>query len=126
MDLADGGNEIDMKRKWNWPIWVGFIITVGGLFSYEFFAQFSGDARFSVGESLVVCCRRIFSCAGSVSGVWQAAALSRQNLWTDFDHTGCIDLWVLFVSDFIRVAPGAALNGSAARWRKSAGIHVAG
>ena len=41
MDLADGGNEIDMKRKWNWPIWVGFIITVGGLFSYEFFAQFS-------------------------------------------------------------------------------------
>jgi len=40
MDLADGGNKIDMKRKWNWPIWVGFIITVGGLFSYEFFAQF--------------------------------------------------------------------------------------
>jgi hypothetical protein len=40
MDLADGGNKIDMKRKWNWPIWIGFIITVGGLFSYEFFAQF--------------------------------------------------------------------------------------
>jgi len=40
MDLADGGNKIDMKRKWNWPIWVGSIITVGGLFSYEFFAQF--------------------------------------------------------------------------------------
>ena len=29
-----------MKRKWNWPIWVGFIVAVGGLFSYEFFAQF--------------------------------------------------------------------------------------
>jgi len=29
-----------MKRKWNWPIWIGFIISVGGLFSYEFFAQF--------------------------------------------------------------------------------------
>ena len=29
-----------MKRKWNWPIWIGFIVTVGGLFSYEFFAQF--------------------------------------------------------------------------------------
>jgi len=40
MDLADGGNKIDMKRKWNWPILVGSIITVGGLFSYEFFAQF--------------------------------------------------------------------------------------
>jgi len=29
-----------MKRKWNWPLWVGFIVAVGGLFSYEFFAQF--------------------------------------------------------------------------------------
>ena len=29
-----------MKRKWNWPLWVGFVIAIGGLFSYEFFAQF--------------------------------------------------------------------------------------
>ena len=29
-----------MKRKWNWPIWVGFVIVVAGLFSYEFFARF--------------------------------------------------------------------------------------
>src|ERR1700719_543467 len=29
-----------MKKKWNWPLWVGFIIAVGGLFRYEFFAQF--------------------------------------------------------------------------------------
>lgn len=29
-----------MKRKWNWPIWVGFVVTIGGLFSYEFFARF--------------------------------------------------------------------------------------
>ena len=29
-----------MKRKWNSPIWIGFIVAVGGLFSYEFFAQF--------------------------------------------------------------------------------------
>jgi hypothetical protein len=29
-----------MKRKWNWPIWVGFVVAIGGLFSYEFFAQF--------------------------------------------------------------------------------------
>ncbi|HWN64607.1 MAG TPA: hypothetical protein VNN24_02860, partial [Candidatus Binatus sp.] len=26
--------------KWNWPLWVGFVVAVGGLFSYEFFAQF--------------------------------------------------------------------------------------
>ena len=29
-----------MKRKWNWPIWLGFVVAVGGLFSYEFFAEF--------------------------------------------------------------------------------------
>jgi hypothetical protein len=29
-----------MKRKWNWAIWVGFIVTVGGLFSYGFFARY--------------------------------------------------------------------------------------
>jgi len=29
-----------MKRKWNWPIWVGFVLVLAGLFSYAFFAQF--------------------------------------------------------------------------------------
>ena len=29
-----------MKRGWNWPIWVGFVVVVIGLFSYEFFARF--------------------------------------------------------------------------------------
>jgi hypothetical protein len=29
-----------MKPKWNWPIWVGFIVVIAGLVSYEFFARF--------------------------------------------------------------------------------------
>jgi hypothetical protein len=29
-----------MKRKWNWPIWVGFVVVVTAVFSYEFFARF--------------------------------------------------------------------------------------
>jgi hypothetical protein len=29
-----------MKRNWNWPIWVGFVVAVGGLFSYEYFVRF--------------------------------------------------------------------------------------
>jgi hypothetical protein len=29
-----------MKRKWNWPIWVGFVLIVAGLFSYGFFVRF--------------------------------------------------------------------------------------
>ena len=29
-----------MKRRWNWPIWVGFVVVVAGLFSYGFFVRF--------------------------------------------------------------------------------------
>ena len=29
-----------MKRKWNWPIWVGFVVVLTGLFSYGFFVRF--------------------------------------------------------------------------------------
>jgi hypothetical protein len=29
-----------MKRRWNWPIWAGFVVIVAGLFSYGFFARF--------------------------------------------------------------------------------------
>jgi AhpC/TSA family len=29
-----------MKRQWNWPLWVGIVVAVGGLFSYEYFVQF--------------------------------------------------------------------------------------
>ena len=29
-----------MNRKWNWPLWIGFVVAVGGLCSYEFFARF--------------------------------------------------------------------------------------
>jgi hypothetical protein len=39
VDPADGKGKIDMKRKWNWPIWVGFVVVLGGLFSYGFFAS---------------------------------------------------------------------------------------
>jgi hypothetical protein len=35
-----------MKRKWNWPIWIGFVVAVGGLFSYEWFAQFPSTRDF--------------------------------------------------------------------------------
>ena len=40
MDFANVPGKINMKRKWNWPLWVGFVVVVGGLFSYAFFAQF--------------------------------------------------------------------------------------
>ena len=44
-----------MKRKWNWPIWVGFVVAVGGLFSYEFFAQFPITRDFPWANLLLFC-----------------------------------------------------------------------
>lgn len=35
-----------MKRKWNWLLWTGFVVAVGGLFSYEYFAQFPATRDF--------------------------------------------------------------------------------
>jgi len=40
MDPGNVAGETGMKRNWNWPLWAGFVIAVGGLFSYEYFAQF--------------------------------------------------------------------------------------
>jgi hypothetical protein len=44
-----------MKRNWNWPIWIGFIVAVGGLFSYEFFAQFPVTRDFPWANLLLFC-----------------------------------------------------------------------
>jgi len=51
-----------MKRKWNWPLWVGFVVAIGGLFSYEFFAQFpltrdfpwANISLFGIGAALLI------------------------------------------------------------------------
>jgi len=51
-----------MKRKWNWPLWVGFVVAFGGLFTYEFFAQFpitrdfpwANLLLFSIGATLLL------------------------------------------------------------------------
>jgi len=29
-----------MKRRWNWPLWVGFILALAGLMTYPFFARY--------------------------------------------------------------------------------------
>jgi hypothetical protein len=40
MDSADGIRKINMKRSWNWSLWVGFLFALAGFLSYTFFAQF--------------------------------------------------------------------------------------
>jgi hypothetical protein len=51
-----------MKPKWNWPIWTGFVVAVGGLLSYEFFARFpitrdfpwENLLLFGIGDTLLI------------------------------------------------------------------------
>jgi hypothetical protein len=40
VDPANGGAKIDMKRNWNWSLWIGFVFVLVVLFSYNFFVQF--------------------------------------------------------------------------------------
>lgn len=35
-----------MKRKWNWLIWVGFLVVLAGLVSFPFFIRFPGTRDF--------------------------------------------------------------------------------
>jgi hypothetical protein len=42
-----------MKHKWNWPIWVGFVVATGGLFSYEFFVRFPITRDFPLANLLL-------------------------------------------------------------------------
>ena len=64
-----------MKRKWNWPIWVGFIIAVGGLFSYEFFVQFPFTRDFPWVNLL------LFAAAGTFLAVGLVRAFGRPQLY---------------------------------------------
>src|SRR4029077_9537790 len=83
-------------------------------------------SRFSVGESLVVCCGRNSARAGSLSRVWQSAGLSGQDLRTDFSHAGDIDVRFVFLRVLLRAAAGAPFDRSAAGWTESARLHVVG
>jgi hypothetical protein len=59
-----------MKRKWNWSLWVGLVIAVGGLFSYEFFAQFPKTRDFPWANLLLFGIGGILLVIGPCPCVW--------------------------------------------------------
>jgi ABC-type transport system involved in cytochrome c biogenesis permease subunit len=45
-----------MKRKWNWPIWAGFVLVLAGFFSYTFFfARFPITRDFPWANLILFC-----------------------------------------------------------------------
>jgi len=53
-----------MKRSWNWPIWVGFVVVIAGLFSYGFFARFPNTRDFPWANLLLLAVGTVLLIAG--------------------------------------------------------------
>jgi AhpC/TSA family len=66
VDLGDGESEIDVKRKWNWSLWVGFVCAIAGFLSYFFFIQFPFTRDFPWVNFLLFGVGGIFLLAGLV------------------------------------------------------------
>jgi len=64
MGPAAGIRTLGMKRRWNWPLWVGFVLALGGLFSYELFAQFSITRDFPWANLLLFGCGAVLLIVG--------------------------------------------------------------
>jgi hypothetical protein len=64
MDPADGRGKIGMKRSWNWSLWIGFLFTLAGFFSYTFFAQFPVTRDFPWANLLLFAAGGIFLVLG--------------------------------------------------------------
>jgi hypothetical protein len=66
VDLEAGRGKIDMKRSWNWSLWIGFLFVLGGFFSYPFFALFPSTRDFPWANFLLFGFGGIFLLVGLV------------------------------------------------------------
>lgn len=55
-----------MKRSWNWPIWIGFLLILAGFLTYSFFVQFPITRDFPWANFLLFCAGGILLGAGLV------------------------------------------------------------
>src|SRR5262249_4112420 len=70
LDIANGFRKTGMKRNWNWPIWIGFVVAGGGLFSYEWFAQFPITRDFPWANLLLFGIGAVLLLFGLFCGFW--------------------------------------------------------
>ena len=138
MDLANVPGKIDMKRKWNWPLWVGFVVVVGGLFSYAFFAQFpitrdfpwANLSLFGIGAALLMLglflmleikAERVAD-PEALSSRMQSEVYALPPLPT----ARSIRKRSVLLRNLLRVAAGSRVEWRAACWAKSAGLYTTG
>ena len=109
-----------MKRRWNWPIWVGFVVVVAGLFSYEFFARFPITRDFPWANLLLFGIGAALLIVGSVPRVRPAAGLPRKDFRLDLRSDCCACCRVFQLRNLLRPAAGAGFSWRPARWAKGA------
>ena len=110
LDPPLGAGESAMKRRWNWPIWVGFVVVVAGLFSYGFFVRFPIDAGFSMGESFALWNWGCVVDSRPVPRVRPAASLPRKDFRLDLYSDCCACCRVFQLRNLLRRATGAGLK----------------
>jgi hypothetical protein len=57
-------DKIDMKRQWNWSLWIGFLFVLAGFFSYTFFARFPLTRDFPWANLILFCSGSILLVVG--------------------------------------------------------------
>ena len=115
-----------MKRRWNWPIWVGFVVVVAGLFSYGFFVRFPTTRDFPWANLL------LFGIGAALLIVGLFRAFGRPQVYRGkifgSIFTAIAVLVVAFFSYaiFYVVRQVPASSWRAARWAKGARLHTTG
>jgi hypothetical protein len=66
VDIEGGGGKIDMKRSWNWSLWIGFLLVLASFISYPFFARFPITRDFPWANFLLFSVGGIFLLVGLV------------------------------------------------------------
>jgi len=60
-----------MKKRWNWPLWVGFLFVLAGFLSYPFFTRFPITRDFPWANFLLFGMGGIFLLIGLVRAFWK-------------------------------------------------------
>jgi hypothetical protein len=83
-----------MRRIWNWPLWVGFLLALAGLFSYPFFARYPITRDFPWANLF------LFALGGILLGAGLVRAFGRPELYQGKIFGSIFALIALFVFGF--------------------------
>lgn len=67
--------KVRVKRRWNWPLWAGFLFAIAALFSYTFFSRFPITRDFPWVNFL------LFAASGVLLAIGLTRAFRHRNLY---------------------------------------------